>query len=125
MKPTQLKSLQEKSKKLAVRLILPAHSGEPYQALVQSSARLSHLVTIKFEPNGAIHAACTCPWGEHGGIACSHVMATLSRMAELKRSALSFWSTPEDARRQKKRTFRLVDGEQDDQIWITTRPSDN
>jgi uncharacterized Zn finger protein len=122
MKPTHLKDLHTKSKTLDVRLIKPPRHGEPYRAIVASGSALGHLVTIWFEPEGTIAATCTCPWAEHGGIGCKHVMAALSRLAELKQSTLSFWLTQEDARRQKRRVFRLVAAPAAaDGLWITSR----
>jgi uncharacterized Zn finger protein len=120
MKPTQIKQLQTKSKALEVKVLRPSHPGEPFQALVQSSSTLSHLVTVRFTRDGSIDASCTCAWAEHGGVGCSHVIAVLSKLAHLKQSSLSFWATQEEARRQKRRMFRLV-GKQGEGLWITSR----
>jgi uncharacterized Zn finger protein len=119
--PTQLKDLQEKSRKLQIKLLNPERAGEPFRALVESSSALSHLVTIRFDRSGKIDATCTCAWAEHGGVGCSHVIAVLNHLAELKRSSLSFWPTQEDARRQKRRTFQLTSKRGEDGLWITSR----
>jgi uncharacterized Zn finger protein len=127
MIPTQLKALQAKSKALNVRIIRPEHRGDPYRAIVASDSALGHLVTIHFEAGtthaDVISADCTCPWAEHGGIGCKHVLAALTRLAELKRSSLSFWRTQEEARRQKRRTFRLTSKPANDALWVTSRPA--
>jgi uncharacterized Zn finger protein len=119
--PTQLKDLQAKSRKLQIKLLNPEHAGAPFRALVESSSALSHLVTIRFAHDGKIDATCTCAWAEHGGVGCSHVIAVLNHLAELKSSILSFWPTQEDALRQKRRTFRLTTPRGEDGLWITSR----
>jgi hypothetical protein len=121
MKPTQLKTLQSKSKQLEVRLISPERQGEPFRAVVESNAALSHIVTIRFQTDGGITTECTCAWAEHGGVGCSHVIAALNRLAERKRSSLSFWLTPEEARRQKRRVFKLTAGSGRESLWVTSR----
>jgi uncharacterized Zn finger protein len=125
MKPKQLKLLKAKGKRLSVRLIKPIHPHDPYTSIVGSSSNavFNHIVTVKFLPDGTIHSRCTCPWAEHGGIACSHVMATLSKLAEEKQRVLSFWPTREDAERQKHTVFRLVNNATAEGIWITSRPA--
>lgn len=123
MKPKQIKALRRKSRHLSVRLIRPGQPGDPYTAIVgsRSNAAFNHLVTVRFGPGGAIEARCTCPWAEHGGIACSHVIAVLSRMAAQKHRALSFWETPEEAARQKHAIFHLAGHRPEEGIWITAR----
>jgi uncharacterized Zn finger protein len=125
MKPKRLKFLKEKGKRLSVRVIRPEHENMPYTAIVgsNSNAVFNHVVTVKFEPDGTIKARCTCPWAEHGGIACSHVMATLTTLAESKQRVLSFWPTHEDAARQKRTVFNLVSNLSSERIWITSRPA--
>jgi hypothetical protein len=122
MKPTQIKMIQARSKRLAVRIINPQYAGDPFVMIVgsRSNSTLNHIVTVKFERGGGINARCTCPWAEHGGMACSHVIAALSRLAARKHRALSFWLTPEDARRQKQMLFRLSSGPGEN-VWITSR----
>lgn len=123
MKPTQLKEIREKSKRLSVRLLRPARRGDPFTAIVGSSstATFNHFVTVKFLRDGTIEARCTCPWAEHGGMACCHVMATLSKLAEIKQRVLSFWPTQEEAARQKRSVFYLANTASQEKIWITSR----
>jgi hypothetical protein len=124
MKPVNIKELQARSKALRVRLFDPARPGDPYTAIVESStnAALNQIVTIRFGPDGGIHARCTCIWAQFGGIACVHVLAALSRLAGRKRRALSFWLTPEEAQRQKQRMLRIASPEGD--VWVTSRRPD-
>jgi uncharacterized Zn finger protein len=106
-----------------VRIIRPEQPGDAYVAVVgsNSSSALNRVVTIKFNRNGTIQARCTCRWAEFGGIACCHVIAALSRLAERKSRKLSFWLTPEEAHRQKQSLFRLTSGQRNDNVWITSR----
>jgi uncharacterized Zn finger protein len=122
MKPRQLKLLQTKSKQLDVRVIRPDDNGL-FVVVVgsRSNTVLNRIVTIKFNDDDTIVARCTCAWAQHGGMACSHVIAALSKLAARKQRALRFWSTPEEARRQKHSTFELLGGRRDDHIWITSR----
>jgi hypothetical protein len=120
-KPTQIKALQAKSKRLTAYLLKQQHPGDAHVVLVASSSNpaLSFVVMIKFEENGTVHARCTCEWARHGGVACSHVICALSKLASVKKRSLSFWLTPEEAQRQKQSLFRLNAGKED--IWITSR----
>lgn len=127
MLPKNIKALQEKSRHLGARVIPPGRPHDPFLVMVESSDKLSHMVRVWFrklrgEGNKGetrIDALCTCPWSEHGGVACSHVIAALNKLAERRQSALSFWLSPEDARRQKHRVFQL--GGANGKIWITSR----
>ena len=121
MKPKQIKSLQAKSKKLVARVIKQGNPHEPFAVIVGSSstATLNFVVTVQFMPNGSVSARCTCEWAEHGGIACSHVIAALSKLASMKKRHLSFWLNAEDARRQKQALFCLRRDRE--AIWITSR----
>ena len=121
MKPKQIKSLQAKSKKLVARVLKHGSLDEPYTVIVGSSSTstLNFIVTVQFKANGSVAARCTCQWAAHGGIACSHVIAALSKLASSKKRALSFWLTPEDARRQKQALFRLTHNREN--VWITSR----
>ena len=123
MRPKRLKALQARSRRMSVRLIRPEHPEDAYVAIVSSnsSLALNRVVTIKFKHDGTIQARCTCQWAEFGGIACCHVIAALSKLAERKSRKLSFWLTPEDAHRQKQSLFRLTSGLRDDNIWITSK----
>ena len=126
MRPSQLKSLQAKSRRLVVRVIRPETRDDAFVAIVssQSSMALNRVVTIKFNRDGSINARCTCQWAEHGGIACCHVIAALSKLAARKHRKLSFWLTPEEALRQKQSVFQLRGGGFEDKIWITSRRVD-
>jgi hypothetical protein len=120
-KPTKIKALQAKSKRLTAYVLKQQSASDPHVVLVTSSSNpaLSFVVMIKFGQDGTIHARCTCEWARHGGIACSHVIAALSKLASTKKRTLSFWLTPEEAHRQKQSLFRLNAGAEN--IWITSR----
>lgn len=117
MKPTNIKTLQSRSKGLRVRQVNP----QTYVVESVSNPVANHIVTVRFGPDDAVHARCTCPWAINSGIACSHVLATLEYLAGRKGRRLSFWLNEADARRQKHRLFRLVDAQDQDGIWITSR----
>ncbi|MEP7289930.1 MAG: SWIM zinc finger family protein [Chloroflexota bacterium] len=123
MKPRQLKALQAKSKRLTAHAIQADRRENAFIVIVGSgtSSTFNHIVTVKFNKDGTIAARCTCPWAEHGGIACSHVIAALSKLAALKHRALSFWLTPEEAARQKRSVFQLTSGTAKEEVWITSR----
>ncbi len=122
MKPVHIKELQAKSRRLMVRVIDPQYVGDPYVVIVASRSNpvFNQVVTVKFEDDGRIRARCTCPWAEHGGIACCHVIAALSKLAARKSRSLSFWLTPEEARRQKQIAFQL-NSSVGESVWITSR----
>ncbi len=124
MKPTEIKAIQAKSHKLEARVLKRANPNEPHIVIVGSSSTdtFNFVVSVKFHKNGNVQARCTCAWAEHGGIACCHVIAALSKLAALKNRTLSFWLTPEEARRQKQSVFTLRSGK--DHIWITSRKQD-
>ena len=126
MRPSQLKALQAKSKRLHVQMITPHHAGESFVVIVgsRSNAALNRVVTVRFLPDGTIHARCTCQWAEHGGIACSHVIAALNKLAERKQRRLSYWLTHEEAHRQKKALFQLTGEQSSDFVWITSRSAE-
>jgi hypothetical protein len=123
MKPTQLKALQAKSRKLVVRVVRYIDEDNSFIVVVGSNSVsvLNRIVTVRFNRNGTIHARCTCAWAEHGGVACSHVIAALSKLAARKHRALRFWSSPEEAQRQKHTVFRLAGIQGNENIWITSR----
>ena len=120
-KPTRIKALQAKSKRLIAYVLRQQQAGDPHVVLVASSSNpaMSFIVAIKFDEDGTVHARCTCEWARHGGVACSHVIAALSKLASTKKRALSFWLTSEEAQRQKQTLFRLNAGNED--IWSTSR----
>jgi uncharacterized Zn finger protein len=127
MKPRYLRHLKQKGKQLPVRLIAPDDHHQTWTAIVASSSNavFNYFVTITFQPDDTIVARCTCPWAEHGGIACSHVLAALTKLAKRKHHTLSFWSTRAEAVRQKHVLSSLVSKPPDEQIWITSRPTSN
>ncbi|HRE49731.1 MAG TPA: SWIM zinc finger domain-containing protein [Aggregatilineales bacterium] len=121
MRPVNIKDLQDKSRDLGVRLFDPARPNDPYTAIVESrtSSTFNHVVTLRFNRKGDIHARCTCTWARYGGVACAHVLAALSKLAERKERTLSFWLSAEEAQRQKQRVLRLLSEE--GAIYITSR----
>jgi hypothetical protein len=116
MMPKNLQELHKRSKQL-IATVLNAHTVIVSSA---SSPTGNHVVTLQYGDDGIIHARCTCPWAQNGGVACSHVMAALERLAAFKGRKLSFWNSREEAVRQKKRLFR-IGGYKDQGIWITSR----
>lgn len=119
MKPKNLKNLQDRGRELRAYIL------NPNLVIVESTSNpmASHVVTVEYQPDGTIHARCTCPWAINGGIACSHVIAALEHLAEVRGRKLSFWTKREDARRQKRRLFLLPDTDDQDGVWITSRAS--
>lgn len=119
MKPREIKRLQSRSRKLRVRLVAPntlvvTSTSNPYA---------HHIVTISSSPDGIIQGRCTCPWAQNGGHGCSHVMASLNFLAARQQRVISFWGDKSDAERQKHRVLRLMGNQQDDDIFITSRPA--
>lgn len=117
MIPKNIKHLQAQSRRLQARFV-------DKNTLVVSSVsnpEANHVVTVNFGRHDEIQARCTCPWAMHNGIACSHVMAALEYLASFKERRLSFWSNPEDARRQKQRVFVLKSQRGGEGVWITSR----
>jgi hypothetical protein len=127
MRPSHLKALQAKSKRLKAQVLRPHQAGESFVVIVgsRSNTVLNQVVTVRFLRNGTIYARCTCQWAKHGGIACSHVLAALNVLAQEKKRRLSYWLTPEEARRQKKALFQLAGECSPDFVWITSRPADD
>lgn len=115
MKPKHIKRIQARSRGLQVRQI----TTDTFVVTSISNPVAHHIVTVRFGADATVHARCTCPWAINHGIACAHVMAALEYLAGRKARTLSFWSTADDARRQKHRLFLLTDG--DDGVWITSR----
>lgn len=118
MKPRNLKQLQERAQKLNVQII------DARTVVVQSTTGSSanHIVTVYYDNDGRIHARCTCVWAIKGGVACSHVIAALDKLAAKRGRALSFWLNEPDARRQKRRLFYLDSGHtNENRVWITSR----
>ena len=113
-KPRNLKDLQAKAKRLKTIII------DRNTVLVQSQTTPNHIVTLRPRRDGTVQARCTCAWAQHGGAACSHVMAALAALAAQKQRHLSFWLTPEDAQRQRQHTLQVI-GQNGGRIWLTSR----
>jgi uncharacterized Zn finger protein len=105
----RVKTLQRASRGLEV-VVRDAERG---QYLVSSASQLGVFYAVDLEP-AALRGRCTCPWAQHGGTNCKHVMAALR--THHSSGQLSFWRTLQDARRQHRHT---VQGEG---IYATVRP---
>lgn len=116
MMPKNLRELRERSKHLNTTVL----NARTVIVSSDSNPVANHIVTVRYGSDAIINARCTCPWAHNGGVACSHVMAALERLAEFKGRKLSFWHSREEAERQKKRTFRIM-GRKDEGLWITSR----
>jgi len=92
--PVRVKALQGASRKLEV----VAHDPEHGRYLVSSEGRPGLFYMVELS-EGELTGRCTCPWGEHGGVNCKHVLAAL-RAHYSDEGQLSFWWTHEDAQRQ-------------------------
>ena len=90
----RLKALQRASRRLEV--VRARDDAERY--LVSSAARDGRYYEVIIDP-ATLSGRCSCPWGQHGGVNCKHVLAVL-RQRFADEGALSFWSSPEAARRQ-------------------------
>ncbi len=117
MKPKNIKRLQAQGKELRANLV----NRHTLVVRSTSSPLANHIVTVEYRDDGTIHARCTCPWALNGGVACSHVIAALERLANTKGRTLSFWTSKEEAERQKHRIFYLTGERDDDGVWITSR----
>ncbi|MCK6577808.1 MAG: SWIM zinc finger domain-containing protein [Anaerolineae bacterium] len=118
MKPTDIKRLQKRSRVMRVTRVTPT----TLVVYSRSNPQLQHIVTIEWDRRAGIRARCTCPWAQHGGAACSHVLAALNFLAAEKHRTISFWLNVDDARRQKHRVLTLRAGDGD--VFITSRPAD-
>lgn len=92
----RLKALQRESRRLDVIPLTGAGSGERYHVSSGSTPGRYYEVTI--DPL-TLEGRCSCPWGEHGGVNCKHVLAVL-RARYAGEGSLSFWQRLQDARRQ-------------------------
>ena len=68
-------------------------------------------------------ATCTCPWGQYRTWSdpqsgCSHVVSVFRFKFEQENRKVSVWTSPEDAKRQKKAQVEIGDG-----VILTTRKS--
>lgn len=117
MKPKNIKSLQARSRQLK------SWRKDKNTIIVQSASAddTEHAVKIRFGADGIIYAQCDCEWARHQGLACSHVMAALEFLAGSKNRRLSFWSSEDEARRQKRRVFFLKGRSDNTGVWITSR----
>src|SRR5215470_10862603 len=107
MKPRNLKSLQAKARQLKTTVI------DSNTVLVESQLTPNHIVTVRPQQRRGqseitLQAHCTCAWSQHGGVACSHVLAALAALAAQKNRKVSFWLTPEEARRQRHHTLQIA-----------------
>lgn len=107
----RIKALQEASRRLHVTARDQAHG----RYLVESAGGSGLQYEVALYPD-ELAGHCTCPWAQHGGINCKHVLAAL-RAAYQTRGALSFWPTPDAARRQHR---QVLLGER---LYATLRPS--
>jgi hypothetical protein len=106
----RVKELQRASRRLGV---FPIDAARGLYA-VESATRPGEVYEVALEPQ-ALTGRCTCPWAEHGGTNCKHIMAAL-RAHYGSQAHLSFWRTREDARRQHR---RVVAGQG---VYATLRP---
>jgi hypothetical protein len=117
VKPKNIKRLQAQGKELHANVI----NKHTLVVRSTSSPLANHIVTIEYGQNGVIHARCTCPWALNGGVACSHVIAALERLANTRGRTLSFWTSKEEAERQKHRVLYLTGQRDGEGVWITSR----
>jgi hypothetical protein len=120
MKPKDIKKLQRQARLLEVRQL----SQDLLLVASKSSPHAHHIVTIHRDQDGNLRARCSCPWAQNGGYGCSHVMAAVAHLAETQQRAVSFWPTKDEAERQRNRILHLAGDlrEEDNGLWITTRP---
>jgi uncharacterized Zn finger protein len=95
----RLKALQRESRRLDV---IPLTTGrERYHVSSGSTPGRYYEVTI--DPV-TLEGRCNCPWAEHGGVNCKHVLAVL-RVRYAQEGRLSFWQRRQDAERQHRRVI--------------------
>ncbi len=119
MLPKHIKQVQRRSRHLHARKV-------GLSIMVDSATEVPgrYVVTIRYNPTSdTITAYCSCNWGNHHGVACSHVMAALEMMAAQKGRSLSYWLTEDEARRQRHKRFYLTRGDDAEGVWITSRPT--
>jgi uncharacterized Zn finger protein len=104
-----LKSLQRQSRRLRAEQI----DEEALRYLVTSASHSGAYYVVELEPS-ALRGSCTCPWGQHGGTNCKHILAAL-RARYRDSGALSFWRSQEAARRQHRPILR------GDELFATLR----
>lgn len=120
MQPKDIKRLQSSARRMRARVIAP----DTLIVESRSNPNAHHIVTIETQTDGSLRGRCTCPWAQNGGYGCSHVLAALQHLADTRKRALSFWLNKQDAERQRHRILHLAGDyrDQDNGIWITTRP---
>jgi hypothetical protein len=105
-----IKQLQAASR----RLMAIPRDPDRRRYLVESASQSGQYYEVALQQN-ELAGHCTCPWSQHGGINCKHVLAALRAEYE-PWGALSFWPTPDAARRQHR---RVLPGER---LYATLRP---
>ncbi len=119
MQPVNVKLLQRESRHLTVQ---PAGKGRIIVSSATNSTK-AHTVTYGFGADGkTVYASCSCPWGQHHGVGCSHIMAAMQVLAHRKGRRLSFWKSLDDAERQNQRIFFLTSRQSPSKgLWLTSR----
>jgi hypothetical protein len=105
-----IKKLQQASRGL---MVIP-RDPERGRYLVESASQSGRHYEVAVQP-GHLSGHCTCPWAQHGGINCKHVLAAL-REQYAPWGTIAFWPTRDDARRQHR---RILPGER---LYATLRP---
>lgn len=105
----RIKALQRASRRLDVIPLTGA--ADTYHVASGSTPGRSYEVRI--DP-ATLEGRCTCPWGQHGGVNCKHVLAVL-RARYAAEGSLSFWQRRQDARRQHR---TVIEG---DGLYATVR----
>lgn len=100
--PVRVKELQGASRRLDVIPVDP-QEGRYH---VGSASQTGMYYAVKLNDDG-LGGTCTCPWGQHGGENCKHVLAAL-RTHYAGEGQLSFWNSLGEAQRQHR---RLVHGQ--------------
>ncbi|HEU4322564.1 MAG TPA: SWIM zinc finger family protein [Roseiflexaceae bacterium] len=106
----RVKQLQGASRSLNVIPLEP----ERGEYLVESASQPGQVYHVTLDQE-RLGGRCTCPWAEHGGINCKHVLAAL-REHHAASGELSFWPSSAAARRQHRRTLA------GDGLYVTVRP---
>ena len=98
--PVRVKALQGASRKLDVIPVAP-REGHYH---VGSASQPGMYYAVRLNEDG-LGGTCTCPWGQHGGENCKHVLAAL-RVHFAGEGQLSFWNSLPEAQRQHRRLVR-------------------
>jgi hypothetical protein len=105
----RLKALQRASRQLDV---IPL-TGDDERYHVSSASTPGRYYEVRVNP-ATLEGTCSCPWGEHGGVNCKHVLAVL-RARYAGEGRLSFWPERQDARRQHRPVIEGAD------LFVTVR----